>query len=894
MKILRKIIITLLIITGLVVGSALLISHYYGEEVKNAVIGRLDQKLRMEVDVEEVSFSVLRRFPHASVGLGKATLQQEADTLFRFERIDLQFDLIDLIKGQQKVERISFSNGSMKLPIDRNGDHPYQDIWKKDIEEAEKEKRSSFELKRLEWENVAFHYRDRRNRTEFRTDVDYGFLQGRFGEKESELRARIDGRWNALKLGKESWEEVDRPYSIETEGRIDQEQEKIHIERTSLAWNGIDGELNGHISYGKNSRLDLKYNFPYHGIQDYLKAWPDLLKLPENHDIQARMRIEGRWEGVTGRTPGPSFNGKFEFNDGTVTHEASGIRIEGLRGKGHFDSRDEKGRPKLELETFRGELGGGVWEGKGHLAGGRTERLEVHLKGESPVEESVRFLGIDTLEEAGGDWKASVRIKGRLSDLFNPRTGNFDRSSISGRAELEDAFFKVKGSPNSFGKVNGTFLLHDMNAAVKELSGEIAGSELKLEGRFYDLLPYLLFPDRTLRVEAELRSEELTLDPLLSTEGKSSSEDYELDFPEDLRFELSTQLGALAFRAFRAEDLSGRFKLGPGGLEGEGISMELAEGKLHGHMALNAGSSPYGIRAGAELKGIRIAPLFEAFENFGQDLVRPEHLKGILDAGIQYRSSLRGDLGVPPASVSSSADIQLRKGELIGFRPLIALGEKLSDKKVLNSFLDLEGLEQELHHIRFQTLKNRISIENEKLIIPRFDVGTNALDIKASGEHGFDGRIDHRFEIHLDELLSKPKESEFGYLRDDGKKKKLFVKMTGSTEDPELGFDREAARRSRKERRKEEKEEVKDALRKEFGLFGGADSLSTKEDEEKEESEEKDEPVFDVEWGEEKEDKKEDKGEKEEQEEQGKSLWDRLGIGGDDEEEDKEEQEGED
>ena len=139
----------------------------------------------------------------------------------------------------------------------------------------------------------------------------------------------------------------------------------------------------------------------------------------------------------------------------------------------------------------------------------------------------------------------------------------------------------------------------------------------------------------------------------------------------------------------------------------------------------------------------------------------------------------------------------------------------------------------------------------------------------------------------MDELLSKPKKSEFGYLREEGEEKRLFVRMKGTTEDPELSFDREAAREHRKQERKEEKDEVKDALRKEFGLFGGEDSLSTEKDEEGTEG--KGEPAFDVRWGDEQ--KKKEK-EKEEEKEEGKSLWDRLGIGKD--EEDKEDKKDED
>ncbi|MFB6258187.1 MAG: AsmA-like C-terminal region-containing protein [Flavobacteriales bacterium] len=883
MKILRKTVITLLILASLFIGGGLLVSHFYGDEVKDAVIGRLNQKLRMKVDVEKVDFSVLRKFPYASVGLSQVVLSKGSDSLFHFQDVFLQFDLVDLFQGQKKIERISFENGDLRLPIDRNGKHPYQRIWKGKTEQ--KDSASRFELERVEWENVEFHYSDERSGAAFRTTVSYAFLQGNFTKKGAQIRARADGNWKSFRLKERSWETIDRSFSIETQGRIDHAEKRAVIDQGSMTWKELEGKVRGVFDYGKDPRIELHYEFPFHPIEEYLQAWPDLNRFPDPYGIQGELRLQGEWAGPMGSGQGPVFEGSMELRNGEIRHKSSGIQAKSIKANGHFSTRKANGQPLIALKKFSGKLGGGDWKGKGHWIPGDPHELKLHVKGNSRVKESVRFLGIDTLRRASGKWKANLRVKGKLSGFDRSDPKDLENTDISGRAELVNADLAVKGSHHRFEGVDGTFLLHGDDAAVKKLTGKVTGDRMELEGRFFDLLPYLFLPERTLRIKAELRSKKVNLGRLLSNDDRDRKKAYSLSFPKDIRCELATDIGLLKFRKFKAKELTGRIELGPGGITGKDISMKIADGQLEGHLALNGDTEPYGIRASAELKGIQVRPLFKAFEGFGQELIRPEHLKGVLDAGIQYNSSLKKDLLIPPSSVKSSADLELRKGELIEFQPLIELGKELANKKILNSFLDLEGLRDQLLHVRFETLKNRIRIENEKTIIPRFHVRSNALDITASGEHGFDGSIEYHFVILMDELLSKPKKSKFGYLRKEGNKKRLFVKMTGTSEDPQISFDRKAAKEFRQKHRKKEKEEIKEVLRKEFGLFGGKDSASTRE---KEKGEEKGDPVFDVQWGDEK--AKKEKRQKEEKEEE-KSLWDRLGIGNDEEKEKQDEKE---
>ena len=87
------------------------------------------------------------------------------------------------------------------------------------------------------------------------------------------------------------------------------------------------------------------------------------------------------------------------------------------------------------------------------------------------------------------------------------------------------------------------------------------------------------------------------------------------------------------------------------------------------------------------------------------------------------------------------ADIFLEKGELIAYKPVLALSK----------FIEVE----ELNHIRFSSLRNVIEIHDQKIYFPEMDIKSSALNLKLSGVHSFNNEIEYHFNLLLRDILSK-------------------------------------------------------------------------------------------------------------------------------------------
>ena len=201
----------------------------------------------------------------------------------------------------------------------------------------------------------------------------------------------------------------------------------------------------------------------------------------------------------------------------------------------------------------------------------------------------------------------------------------------------------------------------------------------------------------------------------------------------------------------------------------------------------------------AKLTDISIDSAFYVFENFKQDFIQDRHLKGKASADISMEMTLDQHLQLFPETLIADIGVMIKKGELNNFEPM----------KKLNRYLDDESLSK----LRFSDLKNDIHIEKKTIYIPQMDIRSNATDLTISGTHTFDQHIDYRIVTPLRRKKLKDPESQLAIEEDPRGGPKLFLKITGTTDDYKISYDTEAVKRKIVSDFKKEVQELKDAFK---------------------------------------------------------------------------------
>ena len=113
------------------------------------------------------------------------------------------------------------------------------------------------------------------------------------------------------------------------------------------------------------------------------------------------------------------------------------------------------------------------------------------------------------------------------------------------------------------------------------------------------------------------------------------------------------------------------------------------------------------------------------------------------------------------------------------------------------------------------------------------DIQTNALNLSASGTHGFNNHYDYRLKLKLSDILYNKargrRNSEFNVAADDSDTRTLFLKVINDAAGTRVEMDREQTAQKIRNDLKEEKKELKIILNEELGLFGKDDDVIEQE-----------------------------------------------------------------
>jgi hypothetical protein len=201
----------------------------------------------------------------------------------------------------------------------------------------------------------------------------------------------------------------------------------------------------------------------------------------------------------------------------------------------------------------------------------------------------------------------------------------------------------------------------------------------------------------------------------------------------------------------------------------------------------------------AKLTGIHLDSVFYVFKNFNQTFIEDKHLKGLTTADVNFELTLNEKLKLFPETLTADISTVIKNGELNNFEPM----------QSLNKYLDDEGLNK----LRFADLKNDIHIEDKTIYMPQMEIRSNVTTIQVSGTHTFDQQIDYRIITPLRNKNKINVNEAGGALEEQGGQMKLYLKITGTTDNYRVQYDTEAIKKKIVSDLKKEVQELKDAFK---------------------------------------------------------------------------------
>lgn len=469
-----------------------------------------------------------------------------------------------------------------------------------------------------------------------------------------------------------------------------------------------------------------------------LKNYPHRL-----HDFRADIMIDEEDFSII------DFNGEIDASDfhfsGTLTHYDLWFAEHPMgdtKLKFDFDSKNLKLADLLS------------YDGVNHIPEDyRTEVLrEVKMKGRAEL----HF--IDSLHSA------DVYIDD-LTGRMNVHTMKFER--FGGRFHFEDERLTVD---NFRGTIGNTTFSSDLAIDLRTLNeGNEHGNRLSFRAKHVDF-------DQLFAWEEPAGSDttQVDHDDVFSV--------FDIPFPN---LDIVLGIDKMTYHSYNIENLNGGLRTTKDHkLYFDDLSLDIAGGTINAN-GYFSGENREKIYLFPQVKfsNIDIDQLLIKFDNFGQDAIVAENLHGLISGEMTGKIHVHADL-VPIIDDSEiHLDIEVVKGRLDNYEPMLALADFFQDKN--------------LNRVHFDTLRNKLDIINGVTHIPRMRINSSLGFMEISGMQDLDMNMDYLIRVPWKMVTGAGAQRLFGsrkkadlendddIISDDPKRKTRFVnvRMVGNLDD---------------------------------------------------------------------------------------------------------------
>ncbi len=799
------------------------VAFFFQDEVKAKLVAELNTHLTAPLHQTGIELTLIKRFPQASLRIHDAYMQEvrtdgkQPDTLLYAKNLYLEFSIFALLTGNYTVRDVHGTEVKLYPGFDGNGNGTWE-VWKADTS-ATSSGSTDIDLRRVTFDGLAGRFRDYRSGLEVAVQSKKLAFGGRFRDSGSTLKMHGD-------LWLRHWNAEGAPLLADRKAVVD----------LKMAFGGPEGGFRiekGEVLFGKTplnltlavtpektgNALDLRANGFGLDLATVVQLLPEnLRKIMARYGMDGNADIAIHYAGPFD-APGPALSIGMKLSDGRFTELASKTVFRKVQGEFSADLTPKWAPSKLVVKNFSATSASGSVGGSMDLAGLKNAKLIADLRGDLGLADLIRFIGLDTLEQVTGNMKATAHIQGRLRDVEDFKAADLHGLAITGSVTLTDASLKMKGLRHRVSELNAELALAGNDALVHGLRFNLQGNAMELTGTLHNLMPYVLFNNQRLTIEAKGSSPSIDLASLLAAKTKATpapATTYAFTLPALIDLDLKAVIGELKMEQFHATDIACNVRMTGQKLALEPLTFKTAEGSVSGSLKLDARPAPaYPLAVNAVLKGINITTLFSEFQNFGQTFITSANVKGHGDAQLTFTAPLRPDFSLDQSKLHCIADVTLLNGELNNHASLMAVADYLKKNKLTAPFLDTDELRKQLTHVTFAKLENRIEIKDRAVHLPLMTVSSSVMDMEVSGTHGFDGEVDDHLTFRLGDLFRTAQSSgdEFGPIIDDGTGLRIFLHMYGTTDNLQFGNDGAMAAARRKERMKEETVQLKGILK---------------------------------------------------------------------------------
>lgn len=766
----------------LCIGASAFVGWMYKDDIKTKVLSELNQQFKTPISFNTIDISLFQHFPKATVSINKVLVnhpKNTGDTLAYINNLDLALNLYSLLTSEYNISLIGLNNG--KLTLDENT------TWD-DIYIATNQQTSSdiqVLIDKILLNDVAVNYSNNRKQVDLALVCNDLKLNGNFSAIQFDLISKGDVDLKKLTVSGVNYIQqknirLNTSISVNTDKQVWQfNPSQLFYGNLPLAITGRFSETNDGIQCKLDATGDeweiQELMDDLHWLPNYKNEWTWTGK------ANAKASVHGLWNANVN----PTINLDVVWKNGAWNWKKHNWHLNKINLIGNYTNSTGSGVDKIKINEFTAQQEQTSLNIQGAVA--RLEDPFFNLWGTNTLDLSLLAPWLDTLgiKNLTGIAQLNFKTKGKANNQQLHWTDFFSVDSESSLT-IENTTLAYKDL--SVSNLNTTLFQVVKNTSIRDLTATVNGTNIAVKGLVRNWVGWQPNTAKLLKLELNANADEILLDNWLN---KSNSQE-ESTLPNNLTAAVKINANHFVWDNFDATNLSGLVQFSNNQFTTTGFKFNHAKGVVITNSTLTKSNQAWHLTSNTAIKKIDVNTLFQQWNNFGQKTITHQQIKGLADAQALVNCDFDNS-GVNLNTLYSLTDFTISNGSLTNNQALADIGDYLQSNLVLKAFVKVDELATNLNDLKFNKLHNLIEINDGKLIIPEMELTTNALALNVSGSHSFNQDIDYKFNFLLNDVMrrGKNKGNEDG-VSSDGKR--IFLKATGSVNNPSFGLDRAAAR----------------------------------------------------------------------------------------------------
>jgi uncharacterized protein YhdP len=785
------------------------------DKIIQAFIQEANQYLAVPVQIGSIDVTIWEKFPEVALRFNQLKIGEEKNNLADLKTFYITFDAQKIWKGEYEIQRIFLEDGSITLHIDKNGKANYI-FWKTPEKTTEKDTQETqkiqLDLQAIALKNIQFRYKQDAQKIDVATQIDE--VEGTFAWAEPIVKTALKGNLKVEKIAiKDDAFFRQKNLQLNTALQYELNQQLLTFLPSDLQIEQSEFSVEGNINaaHQQFTELDVRLQAVDANLQTLLSLLPTTLyEQFKSYQSEGTVSFGASIKGKSGKAHNPTIEVNWGCHDVSFFHTAFNKRLENINMKGYYTNGEQQNTKSsvIELKNLTASLNRKTITADFYLKNFDDPYIQLSTEGNIDLADLLGFYPIAAIQSAEGELGFQLIFKGKINQLKDElATQNIQ---AEGEINLLRLGVKMSEQPVALEQLNGTLLFNKNDMAISNIGLKLNGEKYQLNGFCRNLAAWLLFENEPLAVEATLNADQVDVDKILALFPEKKKEEQPQETPEQpqpfsipkqLYLQLQAKTQALRYQKYLFKDLTTSILIDEGSLAISNTVFGIAGGKIAIMGVLKpTHQDTMGIAATLRAEQLEIDSLFELFDNFGQTTLTQQNIKGKLSTNIDAIVYTDRFFSLDKKRLKTSIEATIRKGQLINFEPVKALGKFIKEEKLRN--------------LTFEELKNTILIENEVITIPDMNIQSNIIQLGIAGTHTFNQEMNYQIRVPWNNFKRRDKDEQFGKIAQDTVRGSIYLQMTGTPDNPKISYNTQMVKQRILEGLQREKEEFKAIFKK--------------------------------------------------------------------------------